>query len=339
MRKLILFSMLPFLVTRCNSQGVKAIELYKLNIYNKECKVGTPDYFINGKFYDYSQNYIYTFNDMWCGVKENSIKLDLPQFVSSLDRNEFDYKILNDSVAVFFFNNFYNTMHFVNYKNGSLLKIDTLISNSKFIDNYSQKKTSDTYYEFIGGIFSEGQYYFLSAQQKGESKLFKIHLANGGIDTLKTGFGFQNTVQFTRSSRKYIIVDGSKRSIFNIVTNEHKFVLSELGYTYRLLDFINDEIIFLHHSKVPNKFALLNLRTGKSERFDLDSKVFNLNNIREEDVIRIEDGPSDGINKLKFRFFACRKDDNQILLSFADKKDNRILYLIEFKEGFLKKLN
>jgi hypothetical protein len=313
-----------------------------------------PHFYFNSKYYFFSDNSMYSIKtNTWCAEKQNLKRISLPE----KDYNE--YRIINDSVAVFSFTNLYEQLYFCNYKTGALIKVDTIVNNKTYSTKRGSKEYKVRTYEFVGGSFATDKFYFLSARNNKTEKdlLLKFNLFSKKIDTVRSSFFLESYLHKVKSSNKYLVSYNGDFDVLNVLTNEYveitndvlsteakvkrpyRVLKSELDNNYELLDFINEEIVMLHHSKEPHKFALVNVINGKSELFELDKTIFRLENIREEEVFKVEDGPSDGLNKLKFKYLACRTDENQILLSFADKKDYRIVYSITFRPEILRNLN
>lgn len=344
MKRIIGLPFILIIISNCCSQpsvAPEAVRLFQRNIYDKACKVYAPDYLIENVFYSYRQNNIYTFNkDKWCSVKLNAKPLPLPKR-SIMSRQDFDYRILNDSLSVFFFNDLYSILYFVNIEKGVLVKVDTIVKPAKYEKAVGNKKYTVNQFHFLGGVFSGNKFYFLSvADTKNErSFLLKVNLHNNLADTIRIKFSFENHLTLPKASEHYITVQsGATIDVFNhsILSVPRKIPFDG---AYRILDFVSEDIILLHHSEQSHKFALLNLTNGKDKFLQFDQQVFGMENIRQEEILKeYNDGPNDGLNQNKFRYLSCRGNANELLLSFADRKENRLLYSIYFPNEILDKL-
>jgi len=341
----LLFLLLLISLGNCLAQPIEARQVFKEYVYQKDCKIYAPDYFLKGKYFTYINNNIYSFTDHdWCAKLENIKELELPK-ISQLESGEFDFRIMNDSVALFVYKTAYNLIYTCNFRNGNILRVDTLAKNK------TQEKTIN---EFTGGAFCGTRFYYLSGKSnKGRSFTFRVDLSSKVVDTVRANFVVESLIGTVKASDRHLTTQyGDIINVVNVNKNTARKIslpalsprlsstVIKINYRYSILAFVEPDIAILFNSNEPSKFALLNITNNKCELFELDKKIFNKANIRQEEIEEMpEDGPGDGLNRLDFRYFACNGGaKNEILLSFADKADNRVLYSIVFKDEFINRV-
>ena len=344
MQRILPFLLLVLLLNDCSSQPpVESKLVSKQPIYKKGCKIRVPDFYWSNQYFSFTDNDMFIFKQLdSCGIKINNKKMQLPNY----DLNE--YKILNDSLAVFTFQNFFNLLFYCDYRTGNLLKVDTVRISSE-IDGSSED-------DFTGGVFAFDNLYFSVARWSGRRKnvLFRTQLFSNKTDTLQTEFSMENYLQTVKSSDNFLVAfSGATFNVFQLSANryytiapqgtakstlKHEAFETRLGSDYVLLDFINDQVVLLHHSKIPYEFAVLNISNGKSLKFELDKNIFAVDKIRPEEILNVEDGPSDGLNKQPFLYLSCKIKKNNLIISFADRNENRLFYSLTFTDAIMAKL-